>query len=151
MAMPKEQLDAFIASIQSMPVEKMVKLFIKVREASAASTRIYEAEKAQFKAIMDACENHMLAAADTQGVTGFKTEVGTTFAAETAKITIADHTAFSAFLDSLPPGGDRYGFFEQRVSSRRVEEYMKQSGGTAPAGLNIFRERVMRVRKAGEK
>lgn len=151
MAMEKEKLDAFIATIATMPTEKQIKLFLKMREASAAATRAYEEEKAQYRAVMDACENHMLAAADTQGVTGFKTELGTTYTAETAKITVADSAAFTAFLDALPPDADRYGFFETRVSSRRIEDYMKANNGVAPPGLNIFRERVMRVRKASEK
>jgi hypothetical protein len=151
MAMEKEALDAFIATIKDMPVEKQVKLSLKIREARAAATREYDAQDAQFKAILDACQNHMLAAADTQGVSGFKTELGTTYAAETVKITVADSAAFTAFLDALPPGADRYGFFETRVSSRRIEDYMKANNGVAPPGLNIFRERVMRVRKASEK
>lgn len=151
MAMPKEQIDAFLATIPTMPAEKLLKLFLRTREASAAATRDYEEDKAQFRAIMDACENMMLAAADKQGVTGFKTDLGTTFTAETVKIGIADHGAFTGWLDSLPPDADKFGFFEQRVSSRRIEEYMKANGGAAPPGLNIFRERVMRVRKATEK
>jgi hypothetical protein len=151
MAMDKEALDAFVATIGTMPTEKQLKLFLKIREASAAATRVYEEEKAQFKAIMDACQNHMLATADSQGTTGFKTELGTTYTAETVKITVADSTAFTAFLDGLPPDADRYGFFETRISSRRIEDYMKANGGTPPPGLNLFRERVMRVRKASEK
>lgn len=151
MPMPKEELDAFCRTIGEMPVEKQVKLFIKMREVKAAGTRAYDAEQAQFKQIMETCENFMLSQADKLGTTGFKTDLGTTFVAETAKITIADHVAFSAFLDALPLDADRYGFFEQRVSSRRIEDYVKANDGVPPPGLNVFRERVMRVRKANEK
>jgi len=70
--------------------------------------------------------------------------------AETKRISIADSTAFTAFLDALPADGDRYGFFAQRVASERIEDYIKIHG-EAPPGLNIFRENVMRVRKASEK
>lgn len=150
MDMSDDDFKAFLAAIATMPVEKKMKLFIKTREASAAATRVYEEQKAKFKTIQETCENHMLADADKMGTTGFKTDFGTSFIAETAKITIADHGAFTQFLDALPPEADRYGFFEQRVSSRRIEDYVKVAG-TNPPGLNVFRERVMRVRKAGDK
>lgn len=150
MSTPEEAFKAFLASIGTMPVDKKMKLYIKAREASAAATRAYEEQKAQFKSIMDTAQNFMLADADRQGTTGFKTDAGTSFVAETAKITVADSGAFTTFLDALPPDADRYGFFEQRVSSRRVEDFIKATG-TPPPGLNIFRERVMRVRKTGDK
>lgn len=146
MAMTQEQLDAFISRIGTLPTDKKVKLFIKTREAKAAATRAADLEAAQFKAIMTACENMMLAEADSVGVSGFKTDFGTTFIAETKQISIADDTAFFAFVKET---GD-LDFFERRVSSRHVDEWLK-TNPTPPPGLNIFRERVMRVRKAGEK
>lgn len=146
-----KDLDTFLATIPAMTVEKKVKLYVKTREAKAALMRQMEAAEAEFKAIMQACEMNLLADADKAGVTGFKTEYGTTYTGETTKISIADDTAFEGFLDALPPGANRYGFFERRVSSRQVEEYMKLAEGTPPPGLNIFRERVMRIRKAADK
>jgi hypothetical protein len=150
MAMEQEALDQFIASVALMPVEKKMKLYVKIREAKAAATKAYDQEQAQFKKIMETCENLMLGDADKQGVTGFKTEVGTSFIQEEVKIGIADHSAFTSFLDSLPPEVDRYGFFEARVSSNRVKDYIKATGAQPP-GLNVFRERVMRIRKASDK
>lgn len=146
MPMTQEELDAFIAKIPAMPIDKKVKLFIKTREAKAAATRAADLEAAQYKTIMTACENHMLREADTVGVSGFKTGFGTTFVAEDKKITIADDAAFFAFVKET---GD-LDFFERRVSSRHVDEWLK-TNPTPPPGLNIFRERVMRVRKAGDK
>lgn len=150
MAMEKEALDAFIASIPAMSTEKQVKLFIRTREAKAMATKLYDAEQAQFKAIMGTCENLMLATADAQGTTGFKTDLGTTYTAESQRASVADHAAFHAFLDALPPEADRYGFFETRLSQTRIAEYTETTG-SPPPGLNIFRERNMRVRKVSEK
>lgn len=150
MAMTKDQLDAFIATIPAMAADKKMKLFVRLRETKAAHTSTYNEEQAQFKLIMETCENLLLGDADKQGVTGFKTEVGTSFIQEEVKVSIADHAVFTNFLDELPPDADRYGFFESRVSSNRVKDYIKLHG-VAPPGLNIFRERVMRVRKASDK
>lgn len=145
--MDKEQLDAFLAKIQTLPIDKLVKLFVKTREAKSIATKAADAIEAEYKAIMTACENHMLAAADKAGVEGFKTEYGTTYTAETSRVSIADD---KAFFDFVKDQGD-LDFFERRVSSTHVANYSKAHDGALPPGLNVFRERVMRVRKAGEK
>ncbi|HDR9868528.1 TPA: hypothetical protein QDE31_37450 [Burkholderia cenocepacia] len=147
--MDNNQLAAFLASLADMPVEKLVKLYVKTREAKAAATRVFDEQDAQFKAIMETAENYLLAAADREGVEGFRTEYGTTYTAVTHKISIADDTAFETFLRAQE---NPFLFFERRVSSKHVKDYMDNSGGAAPPGLNIFPERCMRVRKtAGEK
>ena len=124
-----------------------MKLFIRTRAAKSAAQKEFDEQEAQFKQIMEMCENTMLRDADAQGVTGFTTPWGTTYAAETMKLSIADDNAFYSFVKQL---GD-LDFFERRVSSTHVQKYMEQSGGTLPPGLNVFRERVMRVRKASDK
>lgn len=156
--MEAPQLAEFLAMIPALPAEKMIKLFIKTRAAKAAGQKVWDAQEAEFKKIMEACENNMLALADRQGVTGFTTPFGTTYTAETSKISIADD---KAFFDFVRETGD-LDFFERRVSSTHVADYLKKLAAEAeqlgtpeivvpPPGLNIFRERVMRVRKATEK
>ncbi len=156
-------LEEFLKIVPTLPVEKLVKLYIKTRTAKAAGQKAWDAQEAEFKKIMEACNNQMLKKADEDGVTGFNTPWGTTYTAETAKITIADD---SAFFDFVKAAGD-LDFFERRVSSKHVADYMKEQVAKAklagvpdeeaeklavpPPGLNIFREREMRVRKAGEK
>lgn len=145
--MDESELKAFLATIPSMPVEKRVKLFIKTRAAKSAAQKEFDDTKAQFEQIMQVCEGSMLRDADAQGVTGFSTPWGTTYAAETAKYSVADENVFYNFVRS---SGD-LDFFERRVSSTHVKQWMEQNGGNLPPGLNSFRERVMRVRKAGDK
>jgi hypothetical protein len=140
-------LEEFLKTIPAMSVEKRVKLFLKTRQAKAAAQKCFDDEKAQYEQIMDVCQNSMLRDADAQGVSGFTTPCGTTYAAEVPKYSIADDAAFYAFVRQL---GD-LDFFERRISATHVQQYMEQSGGTLPPGLNLFRERVMRVRKASDK
>ena len=137
-------LDNLMTVIPTMPVEKLVKLFVKTREAKAAATREYEAKKAEFERIMEACENQMLAEADRCKVEGFKTPFGTTYTATDVKISIADHEAFQKFVKEQ----DDLEFFQARVAVARVQDYMEKNSESIPPGLNVFRERKMRVRKA---
>lgn len=143
MKMDQKLLDDLLATIASKSVEKRVNLYIKTRAAKTAAKQEYDEAAAQFDKIMEACENSMLADADKQGVSGFKTPFGTTYTAETARFSIADD---SAFYDFVKNAGD-LDFFERRVSSTHVTQYMEQNGGSLPPGLNVYRERVMRVRK----
>lgn len=161
--MEAPKLEEFLALIPSLPVDKLVKLFIKTRLAKSAGQKVWDAQESEFKQIMECCENNMLKLADKDGVTGFTTPFGTTYTAETAKITIADD---KAFFDFVLAAGD-LDFFERRVSSTHVAQFMKAKVEAAkvagmdekeaakaavpPPGLNIFRERTMRVRKAGDK
>lgn len=145
--MEVEELNKFLAMVPALPVEKLVKLFIKTRTAKSAAKKVFDTQADEFDAILRACENHMLKKADADGVTGFTTPFGTTYTAETTKISIADDTAF---FDFVKVEAD-LDFFERRVSSTHVANYQKLHDGVAPPGLNIFRERIMRVRKAGEK
>lgn len=144
---PTNEIQAFLDLIPTLHIDKLVKLFIKTRDAKADSNREAERKEAEYKLIMETCQNQMLKLAQAQGVTGFKTPFGTTFTAVDTKISIADDSAFFSFVKAE---GD-LDFFERRVSSRHVEDYMKHHEGAAPPGLNIFRENVMRVRKAQEK
>lgn len=138
-------LDNLLQVIPTMPVEKLVKLFVKTREAKSAASREWDAKEAEYNRIMEACENQMLKAADETGVEGFKTPFGTTYTAVDVKISIADHEAFQKFVKDQ----DDLEFFQARVSTKRVQEYMEKAGvETPPPGLNMFRERKMRVRKA---
>jgi hypothetical protein len=144
--MDEATLVAFLGTISGLPVEKRVKLYLKTRAAKAEATKAYEDQKGQFDRIMDACQNTMLAEADKQGVTGFKTPFGTTYADETVRYSIADGHAFYTFVQEQAD----LDFLERRVSSTHVKEYMEANDGMLPPGLSVFRERVMRVRKTGK-
>jgi hypothetical protein len=145
--MDPEAFKAFLAKIPGLPVDQKMMLYLKLRTAKSALKKKADAADAEYKLAMETIENFMLADADKTGVTGFNIAgVGTSYTAETAKISIADDSAFHAFVIAQ----NDLTFFEQRVGAKRVAAYTKETK-LNPPGLNIFRERVMRVRKAGEK
>lgn len=145
--MDPESIKTFLVTLPRMPVDKKVKLYIQLREAKAKAKKASDATDEQYKLIMSTLENHLLADADAQHVTGFKTEHGTTYTGEVATMTIADHAAFWEFMKQE----NDQEFLQQRVGVKRVETWTKEHEGRVPPGINVFRERVMRVRKSGEK
>jgi hypothetical protein len=146
--MAQEELDALLVKMKGMTVEQQVKMYLRLRTGKSAIKKHLDVVESQYKTAMETLENLMLQAADKLEVGGFTIPgVGTTYTAEEKKISIADDNAFFGYVLSQSD----LDFFERRVSVTHVNEHMKLNGGVAPPGLNIFRERVMRVRKATEK
>ena len=131
----------------TVPVDTLVKIFVKIRDAKAAAKKEYEKKAAEFDEKLAMISTELKARAQAQGVEGFKTEFGTMFMSETLKVSGSDWAAFGAFLQDHDP----LEFMEKRISSTAVKEYMKQNEGQLPPGVSIFKELEVRVRRAGEK
>lgn len=144
---PDDPVAALVATIRTMPRDKLVKLYVKTREAKSAAAREAKAKADQFDLIMDTCEATALASCLSSGETGFTTPFGTTYIQETVKFSIADSETYFGFIRET---GD-LDMLEARVGSKHVQDYMKLNNGAVPPGLSVFRENVMRFRKAGEK
>lgn len=146
--MSQDDLQAALERMKALPIETKVARYIQLRDAKAKHKREFEARAAEFDFLMQGIQNYLLAEADAKGVTGFKCDgVGTTYTAENQRFSIADDAAFRGFVLETAD----LDFFERRVGSKHVQEWMKENRGILPPGLNVFREREMRVRKAGEK
>ena len=129
------------------PVDTLVKIYVKIRDAKAAAKKEYEKAAAEFDAKLAMIATELKARAQMEGVEGFKTEFGTVFMPETMKTSCADWSAFGEFLKTHDP----LEFMEKRISSTAVKEYMKQNEGQLPPGVSVFRETEVRIRRAGEK
>lgn len=143
--MPDDQLAAMKATVGEMPVEKKMRLYLRLRDGKQAITKHLEKVEAQYKDLMSVLENQMLADADKNKVTGFTVAgIGTSYTATIDKFSIADDAAFTKFIMEQAD----VGYLERRVSSTYVKEYMDAHDGKLPPGLNKFSERAMRIRKA---
>ena len=148
--MGNEALNAFVARLPAAEVDKLMGLYVKLRAEKARVAKLAAEADDEYKVAMQAIERRLLAKADETGVTGFKVKgVATSYQSEDKKVSIADGDLFYTFVAGL--GLDGLEFFEKRVSITTVEKWMKENGMVVPPGLNLFRERVMRVRKDSEK
>jgi hypothetical protein len=122
--------------------ERLVKTFLRIRDARSKLAKDYQTEDEGLKSALKQVEIELLRRAQDEGVTGFKTNLGTTYTAEDMSVSIADDTAYFDFIRTT---GD-LDFFERRVSVKHLKEYMAEHKGETPPGLNLFRELRMRVR-----
>lgn len=136
-------LTKLAAGASAAPIDKRVAKYVALRDARAASNKEANALDEAYKSALEAVESSLIADAQVQGVTGFKTEAGTTYLDERMMTTIADDNAFFNFVKEQ---GD-LDFFERRVKVTHVKEWMEANGGHLPPGLNVFRELTMKVRR----
>ena len=133
---------------KDIPTDRLVKVFLKIRNARSALTREYEARDTELKAQLKLIEVELLRRAQDQGVDGFSVDdVGTAYTNEEMHVSVGDDTAFYNFVRET---GD-LDFFERRVTVKHVREYMEEHDGQLPPGLHVFRELRMRVRSATKK
>ena len=134
----------------TIPVDKLVKVFIAMRNAHDKRTSDDKKDALVRKADMRKIENELLRRANATGVEGFTTKVGTVYPSEDWHASIADQAKFRRFLETEE---DPYGWYTNRIRLERVREWMKNvendeedmTEGVIP-GLNLFREKRMKIR-----
>jgi hypothetical protein len=128
-------------------VDKMVQIYIKIRDKKAEIKKAFEAEYNKLDEKLAMIATELKARAQAEGVDGFKAESGTVYLSETMKVSGSDWNAFSEFLKTHDP----LEFMEKRISATAVKTFMKDNDGQLPPGVSIFKEIEARVRRAGEK
>jgi hypothetical protein len=143
----EETKQVVAASSEVIPLDKLVKIYVKMRDKLSEEKKAFEAIEKDLKEQMAQVATELKARAIQQGVEGFKTDFGTVYLSESMKVSCADWAVFGEFLKTHDP----LEFMEKRISSTAVKEYMKHTNGQLPPGVSIFKEIEARVRRAGEK
>lgn len=124
--------------------DKLVKLYIKIRDAKSAFVKAHEAELAErFEKPLAQIQTELKVRCQSMGNTGLKTDYGTVYLAETMKVSCGDWGVFHDWIKK----NDALDMLEQRVKVGEVKTYMETHGGELPPGLSVFKELEARVRK----
>ena len=127
-----DSLTNLAASCGNVPVDKRVARYVKLRDQRAATNKQSDLVDQAYKQTLETIEKSLIADAHKQGVTGFKTEAGTTYLEEKTMASIADENAFFGFV--LEQGD--LDFFERRIKSTHIKEWSAANEGKVPPGLN---------------
>lgn len=124
-------------------IDQIVESYIALRERKAQLKAKYEADVAPIQEMLDKAEAHLLAEMQKQGVTAFRTDVGTAYSQERTSATVADWDGLLEFVKDK----DLWQMLERRVSKTAVDEYVAQNKDLPP-GVNYRREVVVNVRRS---
>ena len=127
-----------------MDYEKLVKVFLKIRKARSDLKAAYEADDAKLKAQAAQLDALLLKHLNDTNASSMATAAGTFYRQEEVTPTGSDWEAFYTWVKA----NDAFDALERRIKKTFIREWMDTHDGAIPPGVSVYREYVVRVRKA---
>jgi hypothetical protein len=129
------------------PLDKLAKIYRKMRDRVSELTRAYDTEveiiKAQQAEIVTAMKEQMQAL----GVTSVRTDQGTVVLSVKTRYSTSDWDSFKTFVTEH----DALDLFEKRIAQTNMKQFLEENPGVVPPGLNSNAEYDISVRKPSAK
>lgn len=127
-----------------MDLGKLVKTYIKIRDARAEKKKAFELEDGQLKESLGKIEAVLLGHLNTTGGESVRTDEGTFYKQEEITPTGSDWDRLYAWVKEE----DAFDALERRIKKTFIKEYMDTHEGALPPGVSVHREYVVRVRRS---
>jgi hypothetical protein len=124
--------------------DKLVKAYIKMRNARSQLKEQYEAEDAKIKEQMGVLEQHFLELCKTTGASSIRTTVGTIIRGVESRYWTSDWESMHSFIRE----NDALDLLERRIAQKAMGEFIKNNPDKLPKGLNVNSEYKVTIRKA---
>jgi len=132
-----------VAEHEPVPVEKLTRIFIKIRDRRTALKEEFEAEDTKLQAQQEAIKSELLEYCKTHGVESVRTESGVFYRTVKTRYWTNDWESMHQFvLDHQVPE-----FFEKRLNQTAVRQFIENNPDLHPPGLNANSEYVITIRK----
>jgi hypothetical protein len=128
---------------QLVPLDRIVKTFLKIRDYRSEKKRAFEAEDDALKEEQELLQSQLLKYMNEAGLKNFGTEFGTVFRSVNIQPTASDWDTFYTWVAET----DGFDFLEKRIKKTSVAAYMEQNMGAAPPGVNVLRNYEVTVRR----
>ena len=123
-----------------MDAEKLVKVYIKMRDAKAA----LEKEIANIESQMDVVAQDLLEICKQTGQSGGKTQYGTFTRTVKSRYDTTDWGSFYSFVREH----DAPELLEKRIHQTNMKQFLEENPDVLPAGLNVVSKYSVSVRRA---
>jgi hypothetical protein len=123
---------------------RITKAHINIRDARHALKKQYDEADADLKVSQQRLEAVMLDHLNKHGMESVRTESGTFYAQEEITPSASDWNALYEWIKEH----DAWEALERRIKKTFVKEYQEAHSGGLPPGVSVFRERIVRVRRA---
>lgn len=130
--------------MDTIPADKLVKAYIKLRDARALLKSEYEAEDEKLLEKIATIEGKLLEFCKDSGADGIKTPFGTASRVVKERWFTNDWDSFRRFVKE----NDALDLFEKRIHQGAMKEFLEANPDLRPEGLNVHREYAVVVRKA---
>lgn len=127
----------------AIPMDRLAKIYIKMRSQIQALTQKYEAEVADLKAQQDEVSNAMREQMKALGTKSVKTDFGTVSLTLKTRYSTNDWDSFRTFVVT----NNAVDLLEQRIAQRNMAIFLEANPGLVPPGLNSDSEYAVSVRK----
>lgn len=127
----------------SVTMDRLTRVYIKMRDKLAAITREYEAQEAAIKAQQAEVAGAMKDIIQKAGGTGMKTEYGTVSLKTSTRYYAQDWEAMYRFIVD----NDAVHLLEKRIAQKNMSEFLETNPNMLPPGLNTMSEVTVSVTK----
>jgi hypothetical protein len=124
-------------------INKLVKIFIKMRDRKAALAAAYKEEDDKLQSQMDTVKHALLGYCKDNGVESVRTEAGMFYRTVRSKYWTSDWDQMGKFiLEHACPD-----LLEKRIHQGNMAAFLEENPTLRPAGLNIDSEYTITVKK----
>lgn len=125
-------------------LDKVAKVYIKIRDKRSELKKAYEAEDLKLKDQLETLDSFLLGTLQNLGVESVRTEHGTIYKSLAIKPNCEDWTSFYEFIKE----NDAFDALERRVKKSFVVTYMEDHSDEPPPGVAVQKEWTVTIRRS---
>ena len=118
---------------KNIPTDKLVKVYVKIRDARKVLADKYEQEDGELKDMLDEIEFQLLEACKTVGADSIRTSFGTISRTVKKRFWTNDWGSFHEFAKEH----DALELMEKRISQTNMSTFLEENPDKHPPGLNV--------------
>jgi hypothetical protein len=130
-------------SEDTIPLDRLAKVYRKIRDQISTLTKEYDTQVEVLKAQQEEIKNAMKDQMQALGVTSVRTPQGTVVLSVKTRYSTADWDSFKKFVVEQ----DALDLFEKRIAQGNMKQFLEENPGVVPPGLNSNAEYDISVRK----
>jgi hypothetical protein len=128
---------------ETVPLDKLVKIYRKLRTRMTELTQAYDTQAEVLKAQQDEIKNAIKEQMKAMGVTSVRTTEGTAVMSVKTRYTTQDWDSFKKFMIEH----EAIDLLEKRIAQTNMAQFLEENPGVVPPGLNSTSEYDISVRK----
>jgi hypothetical protein len=124
--------------------EKLVRAYIKMRDARATLTAEFEEKDKAIKVQMEAVESYLLEVCKSAGANSINTGAGTIIRSVKTRYWTSDWESMHEFVRE----NNALDLLERRVAQKAMKEFLETNPDKMPKGMNVNSEYTVVVRRS---